>query len=368
MSKNKHLKIAEPFIGKEEEAAVLQVLKSKNLTQGKNVELFEHKFADFLGTKYAVAVGNGTCALFLSLIALEIGKGDEVITTPFTFISTTNAITFTGATPVFVDITNTLNIDVSKIEQKITRKTKAILPVHLFGQAAQMKEIMNLASKHKLSIIEDAAQAHGATFQGKKVGSFGDLGCFSFYGTKNMTTGEGGMITTSSKKLYEKLLLLRNIGMRERYRYELVGYNYRMTEIQAAMGLVQLKKLTVMNTLRTNNARIYDAMLEGVSEIELPQVEDSTPSVNHQYCLLLKNRNVRQKLQTYLENHNIQTAIYYPNSITELSFYKTKEIFPVSSNISKRILAIPVHPGITVTDAKFIALTILSFFNKKPGT
>lgn len=362
MSKKNSFKIAEPQIGKEEESAVLQVLRSKDLTQGKNGALVEAKFADLIGTKYAVAVGNGTCALFLALLALEIGKGDEVITTPFTFIATANAITFTGAKPVFVDIDTTFNLDASKIEEKITKKTKAILPVHLFGQAAQMNQIIKLSAKYKLSVVEDAAQSHGATWNSKKVGSIGDIGCFSFYATKNMTTGEGGMITTNSRKLYSKLLLLRNIGMRERYSYKLIGYNFRMTEMQAAMGIVQLKKLSAMNKRRIENANLYDLLLKDVPEIILPKVVAGSPSVYHQYCIIVKNTKRRRQLQEYLDQYNIQTAIYYPNPISDISFYKTNNVFPVSSDISKKILAIPVHPGLTAGDVEYIAEKISLFF------
>jgi dTDP-4-amino-4,6-dideoxygalactose transaminase len=261
-----------------------------------------------------------------------------------------------------VDVDNSFNIDPLKIEEKITKKTKAILPVHLFGQASQINEILKLGKKYKLSVVEDAAQAHGASVGEEKVGSFGDLGCFSFYATKNMTTGEGGMITTRSKKLYEKLLLLRNIGMRERYRYELIGYNYRMTEIQAAMGLIQLKKLSIMNERRKRNAKVYNNLLEKIPEILLPHVDAGANAVYHQYCILLNNSKVRSLLQEYLASYNIQTAIYYPNPINEISFYKNNDVFPVADDLSKRILAIPVHPGITVKDAELIAEKILSFF------
>ncbi len=235
--------IAQPQIGKEEIKAVTEVLKSGMLAQGPKVAEFEEKFAKFIGVKCAIATTSGTTALHVALLSAGIGPGDEVITTPLTFIATANAILYTGARPVFVDIDEaTYNINPDLIEKVITEKTKAIMPVHLYGQSANMTKIMAVARKHKLTVIEDACQAHGARWKEKKVGSFG-IGAFSFYPTKNMTTGEGGMITTDSKEIYEKACLIRAHGSKVKYYHDILGYNFRLTDIGAAIGIEQLKKL-----------------------------------------------------------------------------------------------------------------------------
>ena len=242
------INIASPKIGKEEIKAVTEVLKSGMLAQGPKVSEFEEKFARFIGVKYAIATSSGTTALEIALRAAGIGPDDEVITSPFTFIASANSILYTGARPVFADIVEqTFNLDPEKIEAKITKKTKAIMPVHLYGNACAMTKIMVIAKKRKLAIIEDACQAHGAEWGGKKVGSFGLAGAFSLYPTKNMTTGEGGMITTNSKEIYDKANLLRAHGSKIKYYHDILGYNYRMTDIEAAIGIEQQKKLNKFN-------------------------------------------------------------------------------------------------------------------------
>ena len=251
------INIASPQIGKEEIKAVTDVMKSGMLAQGPRVAEFEEKFAKFIGTKYAVATSSGTTALEVALRAHGIKEGDEVITTPFTFIASANSILYTGARPVFVDIDpETFNIDPDLIEKAITKKTKAILPVHLYGSACDMTKIMQIAKKHHLDVIEDACQAHGAEWKNKKVGSFG-TGTFSLYPTKNMTTGEGGMITTNDKEVYEQALLIRAHGSKVKYYHDILGYNYRMTDIEGAIGIEQLKKLPKFNKARQANARVF---------------------------------------------------------------------------------------------------------------
>src|SRR3990167_7979757 len=243
----KTIQISEPNIGNQELKAAAKVLKSGNLAQGKLVEKFEKAFAAFIGTKYAIATSNGTTALHLALLALGIKKRDEVITTSFSFVASTNAILFAGAKPIFVDIKDDFNLDPKLIEEKINKKTKAILPVHLYGYPAEMRMVMEIARKHKLLVIEDAAQAHGAMIGSKMVGSFGHCNCFSFYPTKNMTTLEGGMVTTNDEILAKKIKLLRNHGSEVRYHHQLLGYNFRLTELQAALGIAQLKRLPRFN-------------------------------------------------------------------------------------------------------------------------
>ena len=246
--------IASPVIEEEEINAVIDVMKSGMIAQGPKVIEFEEEFAKYVGAKYGIATNSGTSALHVALLAAGIGEGDEVITTPFTFAATGNSILYTGARPVFVDIDpETFTIDPAKIEEAITDKTKAIMPVQLYGQAADMEPIMKIAKEHDLIVIEDAAQAHGAEYNGEKVGNLGDMACFSFYPTKNMTTSEGGMITTNSEEFAENAKVFRAHGSATKYHHDVLGYNFRMTDIAAAIGLEQLKKIDSFNAKRIEN-------------------------------------------------------------------------------------------------------------------
>ncbi len=248
--------IAKPQLGQEEIDAVSSVLRSGMIAEGPKVAEFENAFAEFVGVEHAVAVNSGTAALHAALLAHGIGKGDEVITSSFSFIATANSILFTGASPVFADIDpDTFNINTDDIQESITSKTKAIMPVHLYGHPSEMKAVMEIAEDNDLAVIEDACQAHGAIYNGKKVGSFG-TGAFSFYPTKNMTTSEGGIMTTNDKKVAEKARMIRAHGSRQRYMHETLGYNLRMTDIAAAIGLVQLSKLDGFNAKRKANAAV----------------------------------------------------------------------------------------------------------------
>ena len=249
--------IARPIIGEEEVRLVIEVLRSGMIAQGRKVSEFESKFSSYIGSKYSIAVSNGTAALDIALKAAGIGRGDEVITTPFTFIATSNAILFQGAKPVFADIEeDTFNISSDEVLEKTTPKTKAIMGVHLFGHPFDVKQILEICDDHNLILIEDSAQAHGAEYMGQKVGSFG-IGCFSFYATKNMTTSEGGMITCNDDFTAEKCRLLRSHGEVRKYEHILLGHNMRMTDIQAAIGIVQLEKLDWMNERRRENAEFF---------------------------------------------------------------------------------------------------------------
>ena len=276
--------VAKPIIGDEEIENVVEVLKSGMIAQGPKVAEFEQKFADWIGTKYAIAVNSGTAALHVALLSCGIGKGDEVITTPFTFIASGNAIVYTGAKPVFADIdlkTYTLNPDT--IESLITENTKAILPVHLYGQSANMDRINEIAEKHGLIVIEDAAQAHGATCNGKNVGNMGDMACFSFYPTKNMTTSEGGIITTNDEDLAESAKIFRAHGASVRYHHDAIGYNFRMTDISAAIGLAQLEKIDGFNDKRIENADYLNEGLKDVEGVITPYCAYDSKHVYHQY-------------------------------------------------------------------------------------
>ncbi len=364
---NNLIPIAKPIIGEDEINEVVKVLKSGELSQGRWVESFERRFAKFINTKFAKATSNGTTALYLSLLALGIKEGDEVITTPFTFIASVNAILYVGAKPVFVDIDpKTFNIDPYLIEEKITSKTRAILPVHLFGLPAEMKKILEIAKKHKLYVLEDAAQAHGAKIENQFVGSFGDLAVFSFYPTKNMTTGEGGMITTEHVDLDQKISLLRNHGMRVRYNHEVLGFNFRMTNIQAAIGIHQLEKIERFNSKRIENAHFLTEHLSGVEGLQTPFVPQGFTHVFHQYTILVKDgKEKRNKLIEYLSKNGVDSMIYYP-----VPLYKqksVKDLYPgiilkVTEEISDKVLSIPVHPSLTKKDLKKIINMIKSFF------
>jgi dTDP-4-amino-4,6-dideoxygalactose transaminase len=351
-------------LGKEELLAVSKVIKSGNLTQGKKVAEFEQAFAKFIGAKYAVAVSSGTSALYLSLLALGIGKGDEVITTPFSFIASSNAILYTGAKPVFVDIDEkTFNIDTKLIERRITKKTKAILPVHLYGLPCDIKNILSIARKHQLFVIEDACQAHGASFGNQMVGTFGNLGCFSFYATKNMTTVEGGMITTNSQKLAEKLLLLKNHGSKIKYQHEILGYNFRMTDLNAAMGLEQLKKLQNSNKIRVNNANYLTQHLSKNKNLEVPFVPPGFSHVFHQYTIRLGENINRAKIIAALDKKGIQTGIYYRLPIHQQKLYQSlgfKDKLPVAEKAAQSVLSLPVHPYLTKTELKRIVSVLSS--------
>lgn len=363
------INIASPQIGKEEIKAVTEVMKSGMLAGGKKVEAFEEKFAKFIGTKYAVATSNGTTALEVALRAHHIGPGDEVITTPFTFIASANSVLYTGARPVFVDIDeNTFQIDPKLIEKAITKKTKAIMPVHLYGNASDMTEIMKIAKKHKLVVIEDACQAHGTEWSGKKVGSFG-TGAFSLYPTKNMTVGEGGMVTTDSKEVYELANLLRAHGSKIRYYHDILGYNYRMTDMEAAIGLEQIKKLPKFNAARQKNAKFLDKNLSKIVGIQVPFTEKDAKPVYHQYTIRITPDFPlkRDEVLAKLTEAGIGTAVFYPLPINEQKVYEAlgyKSNTPLAKKVSNEVLSLPVHPGLKQKDLEYIVKVFKSLSAK----
>lgn len=298
------ISIAKPQIGEEEKKAVLEVLDSGIIAQGPRVKAFEEAFAQMCGVKYAVATSSGTTALHTALLAQGIGTGDEVITSPFTFIASANSILYTGARPVFVDIDPaTLNIDPDKIEAAITPRTRAILPIHLFGLCCDMDPILRIAEAHRLQVIEDACQSHGAEYKGRKAGAFG-TGTFSLYPTKNMTSCECGMITTNEDVVAEKCKVIRQHGMRRRYYHDELGYNFRMTDIQAAIGVAQLKKLDQFNEKRNRNASYLSACLKGV---ETPVCPEGYKHVYHQYTIRVGGGR-RDTLQAHLQERGIGTG------------------------------------------------------------
>jgi perosamine synthetase len=358
-SERSFIPIAKPQLGEEEKAAVVAVLESGMLAQGQRVAEFEARFAELCGVRHAVAVASGTAALWLTLLAHEIGPGDEVITTPFSFIASSNCALFVGARPVFVDVEpDTCLIDASAIEARITERTRAILPVHLYGQPCDMAAITEIAGRHKLIVVEDACQAHGAAFEGQPVGSFG-TGCFSFYPTKNMTTGEGGIITTNDDALAERLRLLRNHGQSQRYQHEILGYHFRTTDIQAAIGLAQLEKLSAWNEQRIANARYLSERLQGV---RVPVVAPGRRHVFHQYTIRVSGD--RQALQDHLNEYSVGTAIHYPHPIHHQPFYRSlgyDDVLPEAEAASREVLSLPVHPALSQSDLDRIVGAVNGF-------
>ncbi len=326
--------------------AVARVFESGHFVLGDEVAALEEEFAVYCGVRHAIAVSSGTSALHLALVAAGIGPGDEVLTTPFTFYATVAAIGYVGAKHVFVDIDpGTFNIDVGKLESAITERTRAILPVHLYGQPADMDPILDIARRHKLIVIEDAAQAHGAEYKGRRAGSIGDLGCFSFYPTKNLgAAGEGGMLTTNNPEFAQTLSLLRNWGEERRYYPVLKGYNYRLPAIQAAVLRVKLKRLEQWTEQRRALAADYDRLLRDSAVIS----PATRPQARHVYCLYTIRSTDRDSLQRQLASEGIQTAVHYPLPIHLMPAYADARYkagdFPVAEACADTVLSVPLYP------------------------
>lgn len=348
--------------GKNIEKAVIEVMQSGSYILGNKVMLFENEIANYLGVQFAVGVANGTDALLLALEALDIGEGDEVITSPFTFFATAEVIAKVGAKPVFVDIEpNTYNIDVNKIEKAITENTKAIIVVHLFGMAVEMDEILKIASKYKLKVIEDACQAIGTEYKGKRVGGIGDIGCFSFFPTKNLGAfGDGGLVVTNNPDIFEKICFLRNHGSKERYVHTSIGMNSRLDEIQAAILIEKLKYLDMFIFKRMTVANKYTQELNHLKR-KPPQYTDRSHTY-HQYCIEVDERD---QLINFLNQKGIATGIYYPIPLhlqKALQYLRYQQgDFPVSEKVAKHILALPINPTITVTEQEYIIKAMKEF-------
>ena len=349
--------ISQVVVGEEEERLVLTVLRSGQLAQGPMVARLELQFAAMCGVRHAIAVNNGTSALVAALQAAELRPGDEVITSPFTFAATLNAILEAGATARFADIDpETFNIDPDGFAAAITDRTRILMPVHLYGQPAAMDTISERASAQHLLIVEDAAQAHGATVAGRKVGSFG-VGCFSLYTTKNISAGEGGIITTDDDELADRLRLLRNQGMRARYQYEIAGHNYRLTDLQAALAIPQLERLEASNARRRAHAARLSAGLEGIIGIVAPTVAPGRTHVFHQYTIRVTAaaRLDRDALAARLHARGIGTGIYYPRVVFDYECYRghpgvlVSEV-PEAFRAAREVLSLPVHPHLSEAD------------------
>ena len=347
---------ARPVIGEAEIEAAVRVLRSGMVVQGPEVAAFEQEFSALVDGRHCVAVNSGTSALHLALMALNIKPGDEVIVPSFSFAASANAIRLVGATPIFVDIEpDSFCVNPDAVLAAITPKTVAIMPVHLYGHPAAMDKIMDIAGKHSLAVVEDAAQAHAAKLNGTPVGAFGDAGCFSFYPTKNMHSLEGGMITTADANLARTLRLLRNQGMEQRYANEIVGANVRLTDVAAAVGRVQLDQLPRWTEQRQANAKVLDSL---ITEMVTPVVADSAEHVYHQYTVRVKgDRDAAQKILT---EHGIGNAVYYPTPIHRLLPYLVDGQpgnwdLPETENAAAEVLSLPIFPSLTPEELERIA-------------
>lgn len=359
-------------IKKEMDQAISMVIKRGDYILGKEVGLFEAEFAKFCNTRYAVGVSSGTAALFLAAASLGIGKGDEVIVPDFTYIATALAVSYTGAKPVFVDIEeNTYNIDVTKIKNAITKNTKAIIPVHLYGQPANLPEILKIAKVYNLKIIEDAAQAHGASLKMSEnkwqvVGGIGDIGCFSFYPTKNLgALGDGGMITTNNEEIYKKLLMLRDYGRISKYEHALIGYNSRLDTIHAAVLRIKLKKLAAWNKSRKEIACLYNDLLNDLPELVTPY---ESPLIKHAHHVYAIRAQKREALIQELKNNKISVLIHYPIPLHLQTAYKDLNYktgdFPVSEKIALEIISLPIYPFMNKKQVRYVADSIKKFYKK----
>jgi perosamine synthetase len=362
--KNHRVKLFEPVIDSEDIEAVVEVLKSGWLAHGPVVEAFEEEFAKYIGVDYAATVSNGTVALALALKALGVGTGDKVLVPDYTFIASATSAMLIGARPVFVDVDyRSFNVSVEEVLKRVEEgNVKAIVAVHLFGHSADIKALRDIATDKRIILVEDAAQAHGAEAWGKKVGSFGDAAIFSFYATKNMTMGEGGIVVSNSKSVIEKVKLLRNHGQAARYFHIELGWNFRITSIQAALGKAQLKKLDKLNELRRQNAKILSNLLSNVRGVELPYEAPWAKHVYHLYAIKLSSRSERDCTFNCMSSKGIEVGIHYPIPLHKQPIFQKmeyEECCPIATLLSERELSLPVHPKLCEEDLKHIATSLI---------
>lgn len=367
----KTIPINRPQIDDQEIEAVTKVLRSGVLTchpgRGPMVTRFESAFAEFVDAKHAVAVNSGTASLHMALLAVGVTPGDQVIVPSFTFVATAEVVALVGATPIFVDIDpSTYNISPEKIEEAITKKTKAAIPVDLYGLSADMETIKEIAQNHDLTVIEDAAQAHGALYHGKPPGAFGDITCWSFYASKNMTTGEGGMVTTNRDEFAERLRSIRVHGERESYKSSFLGHNYRMPEIEAAIGYVQLQKLPKFVEKRRRNAKLLTERLSEIKEIRLPTEPKGYKHSWYLYTVRLLNANatVRNRILERLKKQGVGAEVYYHTPIHLMPYYRKfgEYNLPETERAAEQAFSLPVHPGVTLEDIDYIGECVKKIF------
>lgn len=351
--------VARPVVGEEEIAAVAEVMRSGMLARGSVVAEFESRFADYCGAAHAVGVNSGTAALHAALLAAGIRPGDSVIVPAFTFFATASSVSMCGATPLFADVDpRTFNIDPASVEALISPDTRAVIGVHLFGQPFEFDAVRALCDDHGLMLIEDAAQAHGAEYHGRRTGSLADIGCFSFYPTKNMTTGEGGMVTTDDERIAERVRLFIDHGQSRKYLHTVIGYNYRMTNIAAAIGMVQVERLEAFNERRIENARYLDRHLAGTGLVT-PHVAPGVRHVYHQYVVKLPAGYplAREAFMSALAERGVGTAVHYPIPLHRQPVYESAGetvSCPVSDDLAASVVSLPVHPAVTDEERAYI--------------
>jgi dTDP-4-amino-4,6-dideoxygalactose transaminase len=347
--------------------ALQEVIDTCAFAGGPMVNAFESQFARYCECEFAIGCGSGTEALWLALLSLGVGPGNEVITTPSTFIATSEAISFCGATPVFVDVVeSTCNMDPSLVETAITPKTKAIIPVHLYGQMADMDPLMEIAARHSLAVIEDACQAHGATYKGRRAGSIGNAGCFSFYPGKNLGAyGEAGAVVTSDQCLAETMAAFRDHGQEKKYFHNIVGWNSRMDGLQGAVLGVKIKYIEAWTRLRQEKAALYSQLLSGIEGLEIPVLMDGVESVYHLYVIQTDRRD---ELQTYLKDNGIDTGLHYPIPLHLQEAYSGLGYragdFPVAERAAGRILSLPIYPELQEGQIRYVTEKIGRFFSE----
>ncbi len=360
--------VYQPYLTGNEKKYVMECLDSTWISsKGKFITEFENKFTEYLGVKYAASVSNGTVALHVALIALDIGKGDEVIVPTFTYIASVNSITYTGATPVFVDSeTDSWQMSIEDTRKKITKKTKAILAVHLYGHSCEITKLRKIAEENNLFLIEDTAEALGSEYDGRKVGTLGDISTFSFFGNKTITTGEGGMVVTNDKGLYEKCVHIKGQGLAKNreYWHDVIGYNYRMTNICAAIGLAQLERVEEIIKIKRNIASWYKTGLKSLPVTFHWEINKNIYSTFWMISILAGDETTRNKLREHLAHYGIETRPAF-NPVHLMPMYaKENQYFPVAIDLGKRGINLPSFPGLNEDDVKFICKTISDFYDK----
>ena len=364
---HKNIPLASPIFDKEMEDAALNALRNERFVLGEDVFKFEEEFARYIGTRFAVSTSSGTNALQIAFLALGIEKGNEVVTSAFSFIASANAVVHAGAIPVFADIdAETYNVDPKAMKLRVTKQTRVLLPVHLYGYPCDMREIMNTAEELALKVVEDACQAHGAMYASKKAGVIGDIGCFSFYPSKNMTVcGDGGMIVTNNESVAKLAAKLRDCGRKSQYEHDIVGYTSRLNTVNAAVGRVQLRRLDEWNKKRVKLAAKYDKLLAGISEVNSPPRGGSkVKPVYHLYVVTVKKRD---ELRAHLQEKGISTGVHYPLPIPMQPVYKQMCKFkigdyPISVGISKKCLSLPIHPSMGTDEVEYVCDKIKEFY------